>query len=189
MASALITCDGLISAMRDKLASMSEAELADFKKYLQIPENIYIAEVQWNEEQNKIQMKRTDGVLLEIDLCKFRAPQPCEYFATAQLKACSSVCGKPDRVAWAYHPDDMRDPAATVRVANKDDETLAWIYPTEDKAHNIDIRDETSGEIIGYAMASPIRRVFGEGCGCSGSSATGTGAGTGAGTGTGTGTP
>lgn len=167
MASSLVTCEGLIDALRSKLAGMSDAELSDFKKYLQIPDNIYVAEAVWSQDKKKILLKRTDGVILEIGMCGYRAPQPCEYYATAMITACSKeVCGKPDRIAWAFHPDDLRDPEATVQLTNKSGETLAWLYPNEAPAHGIEVRDEKTKEVVGYAMASNIRRVWGKDCGC-----------------------
>lgn len=76
-----------------------------------------------------------------------------QYHATVQLPINADCVFK--RVAWGYHPDDLRDPAATVSLADCDDNTVAWIYP--ERVHASDISIEVEGKTIGYAMASPTR--------------------------------
>lgn len=103
------------------------------------------------------------GGTVEIDLCKWRGAQPCEYYATMQIALTKDECGIFRRVAWAFHPDDLRDPAADVRLVDCNGNTIGWLYSTSEGNHTIDIQDE-SGTLIGYAMSSPIAKVWGDGC-------------------------
>lgn len=119
---------------------------------------------------NKLVFTRNDDTKYEVDLCGWKGVQPCEYYATLQVTMASNECNKGNgmfrRVAYLYHPDDLRDPAADVQFTDCDDNTIGWLYSTKTPQHNVEMMDG-AGKTLGYAMPTPTMRVWGEGCnGC-----------------------
>lgn len=121
-------------------------------------------------EGNKLVFTRNDATKYEVDLCGWKGVQPCEYYATMQVTLAANECKNGNslfrRVAYIYHPDDLRDPATDVQFTDCDDHTIGWLYSTKTPQHNVELLNEV-GDILGYAMPTPTMRVWGEGCnGC-----------------------
>lgn len=111
---------------------------------------------------SKLVVTNTDGSTATVDLCALPAKQVCEYVATVQVAVEDNCSIK--RVAWAYHPDDRRDPAATVELADCNNNTIALLYPTEDTQHNVPV--QVDDKVVGYAMAKPTFVRPAVECGC-----------------------
>ena len=78
-----------------------------------------------------------------------------QYHATLQLALDEADCGTMRRVAWIYHPDDMRDPAADTQLTDCDNRTIGWLYSAKPAGvASVEITAET-GEMVGYALAAP----------------------------------
>lgn len=112
---------------------------------------------------NKMVLTQSDGSTIDISLCDWQPAEPCEYHATLQVNFGGDDCGMFRRVGWAFHPDDLRDPAADTRLTDCNDNTIGWLYPTAGKNHIIDVQD-AKGKVLGYALSSPTVRYPRSGC-------------------------
>lgn len=76
------------------------------------------------------------------------------YHATALLVFETNECGTAKQVAVGYHPNDVRDPAATVPYFDKDGSILAWLYPAAASEHSVPVYRE--GAVVGYGIGAGV---------------------------------
>lgn len=89
-------------------------------------------------------------------------PKPRQYHGTLQLTlATFGNCNSVSRVVYGYHPDDIRDPAASVALRDCDGDAIGWLYPDGTHAGTIPIHANDEAEtLIGYAMPTPTAEVW-----------------------------
>lgn len=120
--------------------------------------------------KNKLTLTMNDGRALEADLCGWRGAQPCEYYATLHLTLARGEGKCADRfarVAYAFHPEDIRDPAADVQLLDCNDTVIGYIYSTKGDNHIVEYAVEQNDgtmRTVGYALASPVVRVWSSEC-------------------------
>lgn len=104
----------------------------------------------------KLRITLSDKTELEVEIPELQLPtvKTKRYHATAQLVLATNECGTAQRVVVGYHPDDVRDPDATVPYADKDGTTLAWLYPTSSPEHSVPVRKD--GTVVGYGMGAGV---------------------------------
>ena len=104
----------------------------------------------------KLRITLSDKTELEVEIPELQLPtvKTKRYHATAQLVLAANECGTAQRVVVGYHPDDVRDPDATVPVTDKDGTTLAWVYPTSAPEHSVPVRKD--GTVVGYGMGAGV---------------------------------
>lgn len=104
----------------------------------------------------KLRITLSDKTELEVEIPDLNPPtvHTKRYHATAQLVLAANECGTAQRVVVGYHPDDVRDPDATVPVTDKDGTTLAWVYPTSAPEHSVPVRKD--GTVIGYGVGAGV---------------------------------
>lgn len=76
------------------------------------------------------------------------------YHATALLVFESNECGTAQQAVVGYHPNDTRDPAATVPYFDKDGTVLAWLYPASASEHSMPVYRD--GTVVGYGMGAGV---------------------------------
>lgn len=76
------------------------------------------------------------------------------YHATALLVFETNDCRTAQQAAVGYHPNDTRDPAATVPYFDKDGSVLAWLYPASASEHNVPVYRD--GAVVGYGMGAGV---------------------------------
>ena len=76
------------------------------------------------------------------------------YHATALLVFESNECGTAQQAVVGYHPNDTRDPAATVPYFDKDGTVLAWLYPASASEHSVPVYRD--GTVVGYGMGASV---------------------------------
>ena len=76
------------------------------------------------------------------------------YHATALLVFESNECGTAQQAVVGYHPNDTRDPAATVPYFDKDGSVLAWLYPASASEHNVPVYRD--GTVVGYGIGAGV---------------------------------
>lgn len=76
------------------------------------------------------------------------------YHATALLVFESNECGTAQQAVVGYHPNDTRDPAATVPYFDKDGTVLAWLYPVSASEHSVPVYRD--GTVVGYGMGAGV---------------------------------
>lgn len=135
----------------------------EFKVPLPVAKDTHIESGRIDAAAKELVLTKNDQTEVKIDLCGWRGAQPCRYHATLQVALGGDECGMFRRVAWAFHPDDLRDPAATVRLADCDDATIGWIYPTAGSNHTIELTS-SKGEPIGFGLSSPVVEVWSDEC-------------------------
>lgn len=110
----------------------------------------------FERSDRKLRITLSDKTEFEVEIPELALPtvKTKRYHATAQLVLAANECGTAQRVVVGYHPDDVRDPAATVPVTDKDGTTLAWMYPTSSPEHSVPVRKD--GTVIGYGMGAGI---------------------------------
>lgn len=74
------------------------------------------------------------------------------YHATALLVFEANECGTAQQAAVGYHPNDVRDPDATVPYFDKDGSVLAWLYPASASEHSVPVYRD--GAVVGYGMGA-----------------------------------
>lgn len=110
--------------------------------------------------ERKLVLTENTGEKVEIDLCNWRGAQPCEYYPTLQVPI-GGQCPFA-RAAYIYHPEDLRDPAATVRLVDCDGTLQGWLYETKLYPHLLEL--EVEGQLVGYASPAPMVRVWNTDC-------------------------
>nr|DAK40146.1 MAG TPA: hypothetical protein [Caudoviricetes sp.] len=80
------------------------------------------------------------------------------YYATVHITVAKTDCGSVSRVALAYHPDDERDPEATMPFKDTDGDIVAYLYPTRSDAHPVAVLDH-KGDVIGYGMSTAYNPI------------------------------
>lgn len=76
------------------------------------------------------------------------------YHATALLVFETNECGTAQQAVMGYHPNDTRDPAATVPYFDKDGAVLAWLYPASASEHSVPVYRD--GTVVGYGMGASV---------------------------------
>lgn len=104
----------------------------------------------------KLRITLSDKTELEVEIPELQLPtvKTKRYHATAQLVLAANECGTAQRVVVGYHPDDVRDPDATIPYVDKDGTTLAWLYPTSSPEHSVPVRKD--GTVVGYGMGAGV---------------------------------
>lgn len=104
----------------------------------------------------KLRITLSDKTELEVEIPELQPPtvKTKRYHATAQLVLAANECGTAQRVVVGYHPDDVRDPDATIPYVDKDGTTLAWLYPTSSPEHSVPVRKD--GTVVGYGMGAGV---------------------------------
>lgn len=104
----------------------------------------------------KLRITLSDKTELEVEIPGLALPMvnTKRYHATAQLVLAANECGTAQRVVVGYHPDDVRDPDATIPYVDKDGTTLAWLYPTSSPEHSVPVRKD--GTVVGYGMGAGV---------------------------------
>lgn len=83
--------------------------------------------------------------------------KPCGekvYYASYQMDECRPDCPNLRRVVWVYHPDDLRDPEATISIHDKEGRTVYWLYPRPRAGADRPILNP-DGTIAGYGLNCP----------------------------------
>lgn len=111
----------------------------------------------YDRDTRQLTLALSDGSNVAIDLCGVGGKPPCAYYATVQVKLRADGCDQFSRVAWAYHNEDFRDPAATNRLTDCEGNVIAWLYP-EYEHGRIAIETE-GGTVAGYALPAPVSFV------------------------------
>lgn len=75
------------------------------------------------------------------------------YQASVHLTLGTAECGIAQRVAVAYHPEDVRDPEATTALTDSDGDIIAYLYPDSSELHNVPVKTK-AGAVIGYGMGT-----------------------------------
>lgn len=104
----------------------------------------------------KLRITLSDKTEFEVEIPELALPtvKTKRYHATAQLVLAANECGTAQRVVVGYHPDDVRDPDATIPYVDKDGTTLAWVYPTASPEHSVPVRKD--GTVIGYGVGAGV---------------------------------
>ena len=76
------------------------------------------------------------------------------YHATALLVFEANECGTAQQAVVGYHPNDTRDPAATVPYFDKDGTVLAWLYSASASEHSVPVYRD--GTVVGYGMGAGV---------------------------------
>lgn len=103
---------------------------------------------------NTLKLTLSDKTELAADLPKAPEIVAEHYHATALLISETNECGTALRAAVGYHPDDVRDPAATVPYFDEDGSTLAWLYPATASEHNVPVY--RNGAVVGYGIGASV---------------------------------
>lgn len=116
---------------------------------IQIPFDDIIDAIINNDEYLK---KIIDALLKKLDLSRIIKT----YYASVHinLETTCSPYGDVQHAAAAFHPDDDKDPAATVPVVDEEGSVIAYIYPDNAKGHDVPVYDKRTGEIIGYGLGT-----------------------------------
>lgn len=142
---------------------LNDANQTEFKVPMPVAKDTHVESGRIDPVTKELVLTKNDQTEVKVDLCGWRGTQPCRYHATLQVALGGDECGMFRRVAWAFHPDDLRDPAATVRLADCDDVTIGWIYPDAGSNHTIELTS-AKGEPIGFGLSSPVVEVWSDEC-------------------------
>lgn len=108
---------------------------------------------------NTLKLTLSDKTELAVDLPEVPKPKLPKvaaehYHATALLIFETNDCGTAKQAAVGYHPNDVRDPAATVPYFDKDGSILAWLYPAATSEHSVPVYRE--GAVVGYGIGAGV---------------------------------
>lgn len=171
----LITCGKVLAALTNRLKTASPDELDAVRKALGISdkdEDTVVNEAVFDKDKSELKITMSNGETVTADFCGWQPKQPCEYFATLQIVTERDECsGVFTRTVWGFHPDDLRDPAADVRVEDCKGNVVGYVYSTSEGLHTAPIyatkEDGSRGEVLGYGLISPTVRYYrNSDCGC-----------------------
>lgn len=106
-----------------------------------------------------LKLTLSDKTELTVELPEVPEPKPPKvsakrYHATALLVFESNECGTAQQAVVGYHPNDTRDPAATVPYFDKDGTVLAWLYPASASEHSVPVYRD--GAVVGYGIGAGV---------------------------------
>lgn len=103
-----------------------------------------------------LKLTLSDKTELTVELPEPKLPKVSakRYHATALLVFESNECGTAQQAVVGYHPNDARDPAATVPYFDKDGTVLAWLYPVSASEHSVPVYRD--GTVVGYGMGAGV---------------------------------
>ena len=109
-----------------------------------------------------LKLTLSDKTELTVELPEVPEPPKAElpkvsakrYHATALLVFETNDCRTAQQAAVGYHPNDTRDPAATVPYFDKDGSVLAWLYPASASEHSVPVYRD--GAVVGYGMGAGV---------------------------------
>ena len=116
----------------------------------------------FERDGNKLKITLSDKTEFEVELPEVPEPPKAElpkvsakrYHATALLVFEANECKTAQQAAVGYHPNDVRDPAATVPYFDKDGSVLAWLYPASASEHSVPVYRD--GAVVGYGMGAGV---------------------------------
>lgn len=172
--SSLITCDKVLEALTSRLKTASQTEIQMIKDILGIVGSVdtTVSDLQFDKTKGVITLTSSDGNVLTADFCGWQPKPPCEFHATLSIVTERDECGGNfSRVIWGFHPDDLRDPKADVRLEDCKGGVLGYIYSERAGLHTEPVYayDEqgTRGELLGYGLRTPtIKYPLNDDCGC-----------------------
>jgi hypothetical protein len=107
-------------------------------------------------DSRTLKLTLSDKTELTVELPEPKLPKLSakRYHATALLVFETNECGTAQRVAVGYHPNDTRDPEATVPYLDKDGSVLAWLYPASASEHSVPVYRDNA--VVGYGMGAGV---------------------------------
>lgn len=80
-----------------------------------------------------------------------RTEKRCGYYASVPIILDGESGPSPCLVAYMFHPEETRDPDATVPVISCEGEVYGYIYPNAGDGHTVPVEECENG-VIGYAV-------------------------------------
>ena len=110
----------------------------------------------FKRDGDTLKITLSDKTVLEAELPKQELPKVSakRYHATALLMFESNDCKNAHQTAVGFHPNDVRDPAATVPYFDRDGTTLAWLYPAATPEHSVPVYRD--GAVVGYGIGAGV---------------------------------
>lgn len=113
----------------------------------------------FERDGNKLKITLSDKTEFEVELPALPEPKlpkvsAKRYHATALLVFEANDCRTAQQAAVGYHPNDVRDPAATVPYFDKDGSVLAWLYPASASEHSVPVYRD--GAVVGYGLGAGV---------------------------------
>ena len=104
------------------LLDCNDKPLPAQRNVLQCKELVDTTVTKFERIDRKLRITLSDKTELEVEIPELQLPtvKTKRYHATAQLVLAANECGTAQRVVVGYHPDDVRDPDATIPYADKD---------------------------------------------------------------------